>query len=279
MFLVFTLVFTYLENTIIFFLHCPLGKVYSSYTVLDVAHKTWQHWHNVVSILPAFCLYRFPSSEYCSLSLKETENRARQMMKVYVVRLRLSCLNSCCKHILWTWANNLFLCAPKSLNICLYLNRASLLHFHRSILRTLVKSTIKIRMPWSPTAHCYFCRGAVELVILSVLRLPSAAERMEKVTALTIPWGWHNKCMSTVIVTKLLVIKQAVWKDLLPFSSHKAYPTCGKGMLLSTGQFCSIIWQHDSAYQFFSALPHEYTYIILKAIYNTSKCLRRLLKI
>lgn len=106
-------------------------------------------------------------------------------------RLGLSWLNSCCKHILWTWANNLFPCAPKSLNICLYL----------SILSTLVKCIIKIRMPRSPTAHCYLCRGGVELVILSVLCLASTAERMEKVTALTIPWGWHNKCMSTVIVS------------------------------------------------------------------------------
>lgn len=69
------------------------------------------------------------------------------------------------------------------------------------------------------------------------------------------PWEWHNKCASTVIVTKLLVIKQAVWKDLLPFFPHKACPTWGKGMLLSMGQFCSIIWQHDFAYQFFFPLP------------------------
>lgn len=129
------------------------------------------------------------------------------------------------------------------------------------------------------TAHWYFCRGAVELVILSVLCHASTAERMEKVSALTIPWGWHNKCMSTVIVTKLLVIKHAVWKDLLLFFPHKAYLTCGKGMLLSMGQFCSIIWQHEFAYQFFLLFPHEYTYIILKAIYNMSKCLRRILKI
>lgn len=86
-----------------------------------------------------------------------------------VVRLGISCLNSYCKHILWIWANNLVpFFAPKSLNICLYLNRASLLHFHLNILRTLVKCTIKIRMPWSPTAHCYFCRGAVEPIIFSL---------------------------------------------------------------------------------------------------------------
>lgn len=194
------------------------------------------------------------------LGLKETEkseadDEGRLSEIDSVVRLGLSCLNSCYKHILLTWANYWFPCAPKPLNLCLYLNRASLLHFHLSILRTLVKCTIKTRMPWSPIAHCYFCRGAVKLIIFSVLCLASTAERIEKVPALTIPWGWHNKCMSTVTVTKLLVIKQAVWKDLLPFFPHKAYPTCGKGMFLSMGQFCSIIWQHDFAYQFFSPLP------------------------
>lgn len=107
-----------------------------------------------------------------------------------VVRLGISCLNSYCKHILWIWANNLVpFFAPKSLNICLYLNRAILLHFHLNILRTLVKCTIKIRMPWSPTAHCYFCRGAVEPVILSVLCPACTAEGMEEVPAPTSPWG------------------------------------------------------------------------------------------